>query len=270
MTHPNRVLVAGDWHGNGPWARWVIRQAMLLLSREELKLILHAGDFGFWPGEGGEIYLAEVCEELRKADMELLFVDGNYEWHPELDALREEDARRWPGSDLVAIPIGRDSTGEVRVSWLPRGHRWSWHGKTWMGLGGAVSVDRDVRIKRRLGWWPGETLTGEQIKHAIRPGKVDVMLTHDAPSAVPMIFGRPPSFWLPEDLARSDAHRDQLQDVVDKLQPQLLIHGHYHQLVRASIPPYDTEVIGLDMDGTENNFTVINTRTLKEELPWTP
>lgn len=256
---PGAVVLAGDWHGNDGWACHVILKAAELLWRERRKIILHAGDFGVWPGAEGREFLDVVSRELRLADVELWFVDGNHEWHPELIALREEELRK--GNDGL-VPIDRDDD-MARVFWVPRGHRWSWHGKTWMGLGGAVSVDAAVRTKGRS-WWPEETLTGEQLNHATRPGKVDVMLTHDAPSAVKMTFGQPPSFWDVMDLARSDAHRDQLQDVVDKIQPKALIHGHYHQVVRQVVEPYGTDVIGLDLDGTDGNYTLFDTRKLKE------
>jgi hypothetical protein len=264
MSDPNRVVLAGDWHGNARWACHVIEQSAKLLADEDIRVILHAGDFGFWPGQDGEDYLYEVCEALEDWDLEVLFVDGNHEWHPELLTLLAEDDKNWSGPNDIAVPVGRDAEGMVRVSWIPRGHRWRWHHKTWMGLGGAVSVDKAERKRRGYGWWPEETFTGEQLDHARRPGKVDVMLTHDVPAAVPLDFGRPPSFWDPLDIARSDAHRNQLQDVVDVLQPKVLIHGHAHRVVRTSIPPYGTEVIGLDMDGTDGNYTLFDTRTLKE------
>jgi hypothetical protein len=260
VSDPGAVVLAGDWHGNSGWACHVIEEAAKLLADEEQKVILHAGDFGVWPGGEARTYLDQVSGALYSADAELWFVDGNHEWHPELLELLNEE-RQYGGQGFV--PIDSDELETSRIKWIPRGNRWNWHGKTWMGLGGAVSVDAAVRVKGRS-WWPEETLTGEQLKHAIRPGKVDVMLTHDSPSAVRMSFGPPPSFWDPMDLARSAAHREQLQNVVDKIKPELLIHGHYHRHVRQTIEPYGTNVIGLDMDGENGNYTLLDTRTLKE------
>jgi hypothetical protein len=259
MTDPGAVVLAGDWHGNSGWARHVIGKARQLLKREERKIILHAGDFGVWPGATGRQFLDDISFSLQLADIELWFVDGNHEWHPELIALREEELSH---GNHGLVPIDRPGP-EASIFWIPRGHRWTWHRKTWVGLGGAVSVDAAVRVKGRS-WWPEETLTGEQIKHAQRPGKVHAMLTHDSPSAVKMAFGQPPSIWDVMDLARSDAHRDQLQDVVDKVQPELLVHGHYHRVVRQTIEPYGTRVMGLDMDGEPGNFVLLDTRTLQE------
>jgi hypothetical protein len=263
MRDPSAVVVAGDWHGNGGWARWVIAKVGQMLKREDRKIILHAGDFGVWPGAAGRKFLDEVALALHLADVELWFVDGNHEWHPELIALREEGLRY--GADGL-VPIDHPLHDQAVIFWIPRGHRWKWHGKTWMGLGGAVSVDAAVRQEGRS-WWPEETFTGEQLKYAARPGKVDVMLTHDAPSAVRMNFGQPPSIWDAADLARADAHREQLQDVVDKIQPEVLIHGHYHRDVRQTIEPYGTRVLGLDMDGEPGNFTLFDCLDLFEVRP---
>jgi Calcineurin-like phosphoesterase len=263
VTDPGAVVLAGDWHGNSGWAGHVIGKAAHLLRREKRKIILHTGDFGVWPGAAGREFLDEMSFDLQFAEIELWFVDGNHEWHPELIALREEELRK---GNSGLVPIDRDDD-TAKIFWIPRGHRWQWHRKTWMGLGGAVSVDKAIREKQKLGWWPQETFTGEQLKHATRPGKVHVMLTHESPSAVRMSFGQPPSLWEPEDLARSAAHREQLQDVVDKIQPELLIHGHYHRHVRQTIEPYGTKVIGLDMDGENRNYTLLDTRDLFEVQP---
>ena len=261
MNHdPNRVALAGDWHGNTGWACHVVEEAAKLLADEYRPTIIHAGDFGIWPGAAGRDYLTELGRALAAYDVEVWFVDGNHEWHPELKALCDEE-RSNGGQGLV--PIDDEILSNAYIKWIPRGHRWQWHGKTWMGLGGAVSVDAAVRTKGRS-WWPEETITGEQFTHATRPGKVHVMLTHDAPSAVRMSFGQPPSFWDVMDLARADAHRESLQDAVDKIQPEVLIHGHYHRPVRQTIEPYGTQVIGLDMDGADGNFTLFDTRELKE------
>lgn len=260
MKDPNRVVLAGDWHGNTGWACHVVEQAAKLLADEEQKVILHAGDFGVWPGQAGRSYLDEVARVLWLHRIKLLFADGNHEWHPELIALREEGLRT---GVLGLIPIDSCAVTRARIFWAPRGHRWKWHGKTWMALGGAVSVDAALRVKGKS-WWPEETFTGEQLKHATRPGKVHVMLTHDSPSAVRMSFGELPRAWDIMDVARSTAHREQLQDVVDKIKPEVLVHGHYHQSVRQTIEPYGTQVIGLDMDGVDGNYTLFDTRELKE------
>lgn len=248
MVDPSRVLVAGDWHGNVPWAFSVLRRLPVLLP-EEPRMVLHLGDFGVWPGGGA--YLAAVNRYLLDADAALWFVDGNHEFHPRLDEL-----------PLVG------GMGQVteRIWHLPRGHRWRWHGRTWLALGGAVSVDRALR-REGVDWWPEERITLNQVQRVTADGHADVMVCHDAPSQVRLKLGTPPSTWDPEDLERADQHRARLQGVVDAVQPSYLLHGHYHLTHHTDVAmPYGTcTVTGLDCDGSRDNWAVLNVKTMEWE-----
>lgn len=254
---PNRVLLAGDWHGNANWATTVIHRLPEIMPHEDRPLILHAGDFGVWPGYHGERYLAAVEEALEAVNGELWFVDGNHEWFPELyrwRALLRDEERGGP------IPM----PGSDRIAWLPRGMRWEWWGKTWLALGGAVSVDRALRTKGR-DWWPEEYITAEDVQRCLDGGAADVMLCHDAPDIVQMNFDTPPRFWAAEDLARAETHRKLISQVVDAVRPELLIHGHYHRPVCQEHG--NLRVIGLDMDGETGNIMVLDLWTLTERKP---
>lgn len=252
MTDPEVVGLAGDWHGNSGWAAHAIRRLAAKLEGQETKLILHAGDFGLWPGRDGEEYLHAVEDSLAETGAELWFVDGNHEWHPRLHELR---ATR----DMLKLdgPVG---VGKG-IKWLPRGYRWTWNGKTWLALGGATSVDRALRVEGES-WWPEEAITDHDAYEAAAPGPADVMLCHDAPTRVCLDFGPWPRGWNIADKARADRHREVLQDITDKVRPELLIFGHYHRVVRQTMGR--TRVLGLDMDGSAGNFILLDTRSLKE------
>lgn len=253
MTEPDHVLCMGDTHGNSGWARYVIGLLPKLLPDEPVRTILHAGDLGIWPGRAGEHFLDSVEEKLAEVRGRLLFVDGNHEWHPYLRALSR------------MRPVGKPSMIRVRprIQWLERGYRWSWHGRTWLALGGAVSVDAAVRTEGK-DWWPEEVISAGEALAVIADGHADVMLTHDAPTEVRMTFARPPRFWADVDLAKSEVHRELLQHVVNKVDPWLLIHGHYHRPIRQQLVEGGRRIIGLDMDGQDENYTVLDTRTLEE------
>lgn len=217
QTH---IVVAGDWHGHhgqrpgAPDARDVIAAVPDLIPAGQPRLILQLGDFGLWPGPGGQAYLDAVSAALTAADAELWFVDGNHDWHDRLDQL----ACGQPCPTVVAD----------RIWWLPRGLRWVWHGRTWLALGGAVSPDRSCRTPG-VSWWPQEAITVAQAHQVADGGAADVMVCHDAPAAVPITYSPAPVWWDLADLARSDAHRELLQRVVDHVQPRWLMHGHHHQ-----------------------------------------
>ncbi|MGK5559008.1 metallophosphoesterase family protein [Actinomadura kijaniata] len=249
LGDPQRVLVAGDWHGNTGWACSVIQRLPELLPRESPRIVLHCGDFGVWPGAEGARYLREVDRALAEHDAVLWFVDGNHEDHPRL-----ERAPRVEGRGRVA----------ERIWHLPRGHRWRWHGRTWLALGGAVSVDRVLR-REGLDWWPGERITERQALRVAADGPADVMLTHDCPALVDHEFGTPPSFWAREDLAAGEAHRRLLQRVVDAVRPSHLIHGHLHRayLRTVNMPHGPVRVAGLDCDGLPvGNWAVLDVPTM--------
>ena len=110
---PGRIGVAGDWHGNTAWATRAVRKMAALLPADGPRVIVHLGDFGIWPGPGGQEYLARLDAALAEAGAELSFVDGNHEDFSQL-------ARLQPGPD------GREQVTE-RIFHLPRGHRWRWH-----------------------------------------------------------------------------------------------------------------------------------------------
>ncbi len=278
MIDPERVAVAGDWHGNTRWAIMIIEKAAKELEGESNKILLHAGDFGIWPGGAGKRYLETVDQALRHHDMTIWFVDGNHEDFGQLQEAWEIHARRCKaaGNDpaLFSIPLRihpsiRSDPGVIFH--LPRGYRWKWHGRTWLALGGAVSVDRAIRVQKGWGWWPEEAITPEQAAAVMAAGPADVMLTHDVPSDVPVTFGRPSSLWTDGDLARSQVHREQLQGVVDKVGPSWIIHGHihqsYHKVVEMSHGPVD--ITSLDCDALEGddrgNWGILNVRTMTWE-----
>ena len=101
-AEPRRILVAGDWHGNEDWALSVIRRVPSLLAHEPRRLILQLGDFGIWPDQAGQHYLARVAALLAEVDAELWFIDGNHEDFPQLARLARGD--HTPDGRVVVQP----------------------------------------------------------------------------------------------------------------------------------------------------------------------
>jgi hypothetical protein len=248
---PARVGVAGDWHGNTAWAVRAVGKISALLPRDGPRVILQLGDFGIWPGRDGREYLSRLDAALAAASAELCFVDGNHEDFPQLAGLR-------PGPD------GRERVTE-RIWHLPRGHRWRWHGRDWLALGGAVSLDRAVRTAG-VDWWPEEEITRRQAASVIEAGPADVMVTHECPAGVEHAFPPPPPSWSPADLRRSDAHRGLLREVVLAVRPRWLMHGHLHLSYqrRVDLGNGPIEVTGLDCDGAPSgNWAILDTASMR-------
>lgn len=260
MAAPNYAAIAGDWHGNTRWAVMQIDAMCVLLKQagEAKPLILHAGDFGIWPGKPGQIYLDQVSGALERNGARLWFVDGNHDDHDQLDAIRREFEGK---HDLLPPwPVA------YRVEWLPRGYRWEWHGRTWLALGGAVSVDRAIRTPGTE-WWPQEAITLKQAADVSAAGHADVMLCHDAPAGVPLTYTTPPAWWDKADLASSEEHRKRLAGVVSEVRPSYLIHGHHHQgrprWDVLQFPHGELSVAPLNCDGEYGNWGVLSLKDMR-------
>lgn len=226
---PTLVMAAGDAGGDAAWVNRLAHRAATRLERQPVKIILQAGDFGIEPGPPGDKYRNAVLRSLRYYDVRLWFVDGNHDW--------PEGAARL------------DITGEDAqyLNHLPRGHRWEWHGRTWLAMGGGVSLDKGgqvcpgceqagcgachgtgwLRPPRVEGesWWPGEEITLAQAEAAIAAGPADVLLAHDCPARVTHSWPGPRRFsW--QDLARQEQHAELLQCITSGTRPRHVIHGH--------------------------------------------
>jgi hypothetical protein len=248
---PRRIVVAGDWHGNTDWAVLVIRRLPQLLAAEPVRLLLHLGDFGIWPGSGGDQYLRAVSAALGQVGAELCFIDGNHEDFSQLALLAGQSA-----------PDGRVPV-RPNIYHLPRGLRWEWHGRIWLACGGGVSLDRAARTEG-TDWWPQEEITPRQEAAIIAGGYADVLVSHDCPAGVGHTFGRPPSWWAAADLARNQAHRERLQRIADLVRPRYLMHGHLHRAYQrdCDFGYGQVQVTGLAADGVLRNFAVLDTEAM--------
>lgn len=251
-----KIGIAGDWHGNTQWACSMVEQASPMLD-PDYKLIFQLGDFGYWPGVRGKAYLNELNETLEKEETDLFFIDGNHENHP---LLRNKARKDGIDPDHATRPVLITN----RILWLPRGSIMTVNGKRILAMGGAASVDREYRTEG-VSWFPEERITDEQVAYAISKGPADIMLCHDRPSSAPVTFG--PSSWPAVDLALSEVNRDKLQAIVNSAKPEIICHGHLHMFMHAE---YDfgygpVKVTGFDCDGTQNNWSILNTENMNWE-----
>lgn len=259
LAAPRRIAIAGDWHANKRWALAMIEHA----QDSGVDTILQVGDFGFWTNN--DDYFSELEARLRRHDTVLLWVDGNHEDHARLTSSPpgERYGLRWIRPHIWHIP---------------RGFRWEWDGITFLGLGGAASVDQHYRTEW-VDWWRAELIGTADIMRAVDGGPVDVMICHDAPAGAQIPdLTKTADFW-PEDVIRkSEGNRAMLRSVVDEVRPRVLYHGHYHvrytdDLALQATPVHEAamvRIIGLDRDEPtshpEDNMLIMDL----EEVTKTP
>lgn len=230
----SKIVVAGDWHMNIKWAKHMVK----LAAAEGIKRIVHVGDFGY---TYRDFFVNTLSNRCIKEDVDIYFIDGNHDDH----------------GQLLYLPVDSEGFGALapRLHFIPRGHHWAWEGVTFVGLGGAVSVDKFVR-QAGVSWWPTEVITWPEAEHTIAGGHADIMFTHDCPDKVDIpgiSLAQGLAQGIPHDvLVAANQHRELLGRVVDEVNPALLIHGHYHRRYMGQRGM--TRVIGLDMDGLDTNY----------------
>lgn len=269
-----KIGIMGDTHGS---TNWVKGYALGKFKREGIQTIIQVGDFGIWPGERGGLFAKAVNAELKKNDQEIIVVPGNHEDWTKINSLPEYD------DGFLSF---RDN---IRVA--PRGHRWEMDGKTFVGLGGAPSVDRQWRLHgmkisladwktseemlagRGAGlrdkqlWWPEEQITEEDVAKTIAGGYADVFVAHDAPHGVQTIetriAGNPMGFW-EGDLAYAEVGRERMTRAFEGVKPKLFLHGHYHFPVNETVG--ETHVVGLATDTANGSLGALDTEDLSVEI----
>jgi hypothetical protein len=258
MTLPGetRVAIAGDWHGN---IRWVGR-AIPALRRHapDVRTILHAGDFGIWPGSMGKSFLGAVDRRCAESGIErILVTPGNHEDWLDITARFEVE----PGE-----PVRFSESVWV----MPRGFRFELAGKTFASFGGAASIDYEWRDEG-TNWWREEMPSDEDVAAIIEGGPADVLITHETinggTAATEQVTSTNPHGWSPDALTYSWLSRRRVTRVWEALSPRVLAHGHMH--VRDEIDlPDGRRVYSLGADEREGNLALLDLETLAWE--WVP
>jgi hypothetical protein len=234
----DKIVVAGDWHGNAHWAKQVVRAAREL----DISRIVQLGDFGLWDHtDDGFEYLDELNAECRKQSVVVRFVDGNHENH---DRLKWYD-RHNPRTSVGHVYI------RSHILHLPRGCSWQWGSRTFAAAGGAVSIDKAYRKEGRS-WWAGEQLTDQEVGHKVPEGPIDYLFTHDCPTVAPFKNRIKMDY-------ESQIHRQRMNEVGRKTQPKIWFHGHMHEKYEYLFEHRDgaAKVYGFEMDGDRYNWGVL-------------
>lgn len=248
------IMVCGDWHGDTNWAVSMVHRA----NRLDITKIIQCGDFGLWDHvEGGVRFLDTLNEECRRKGVKVYFVDGNHENHTRLKWYDANNPRTVAGHVYIRSHIFH----------VPRGCVWGWDGKTFCGVGGAVSVDKQYRLdeeskanKPQSLWWPGEQLEDSEL-YTLPDKKVDYLFTHDCPTNAPFRNRLKPDL-------ESQIHRQRMDKVGKVLRPTLWFHGHMHEAYTYEFSHQKgaARVFGLDMNGEPHSWGIIDTETDKFTL----
>lgn len=209
------ILITGDTHGD--MQRFQLPAVKKLGKRDTL---IVCGDFGFvWDGSAKE---QRVLKKLGRRPFDTLFVEGcrdNY------DLLRQYPAVPYRGGQARKI------SGNLYQ--LLRGEVYEIEGQKVFAFGGGYSDEEWLDVGHDSGmWWTEEQPSEEEMAHGLDRlaacgGRVDLVITHDAPSSIRR-------FIRIEDNEVSPLH-SYLEQVLQQCDFGRWFFGHYH--LDKVIPP---------------------------------
>lgn len=246
-----RIAFAGDWHASTNWVKFAIP----VIAAAGVTTILHVGDFGFFRSSLAASYYLDTVEALCvEFGVTIWVTDGNHEDH----AWRLELEQEYRGRPAPLRP---------HVWLLPRNHRWTHAGRTFLSFGGAPSVDYANRFPGK-DWWAEEVVTEQQVDEAIAGGRVDVMVAHDAPNPattqVDLIRASNRGGWPVKALAYAAEGEWKITRAYEAVQPRLFVHGHYHE---DDAQTFDDgrQIVSLDRDFYAGNVIITDLTDLSYE-----
>lgn len=241
------TAIIGDQHGNLDNLITLIEH----LAEKNVKTIIQVGDFapiddGFWS------FIKAINALLEHYNMRLHFIDGNHDNHHLLQQYKCQL--------------------RSNVFYQRRGSYAYIEGLTYFFVGGAYTVNRKL-LTENMDYWKTETLSASDYEYCLEQlnllnYKVDVFVCHDLPYGLK----RPKNqLWFIPENAISKKHRKRLKALVDKSDPQYIVHGHYHtkRIISETLSIMDNGhcdllksrtliSLGRDGDPLEDQYFIIN------------
>lgn len=220
-----KILCVGDPHAD----LWNMKSIFRLAIREKCDRIHVLGDFGVFPNiPQCKEFLDYVSLESIQSNIPVSFIDGNHENHNYLRQLLETNT-----SENIFVKPG--------IEYWFRGKYIENIPETILSIGGAYSIDKIHRTVN-VDWFFGEMISEEDVKKCDK--KADVIFSHDCPLGVNFGFKNDESTY---------QNRKFLTDICEKVQPKILIHGHYHKFYWMDLQMNygNLRVIGLGRNGDE-------------------
>lgn len=195
-----KIQIVGDVHAEFDWLN-------SLIARRKPDVLIACGDFGYWPKYNKNGKLTGFMTDKIKADQTKVFwCDGNHE-HFELLKLNTSNIQK-------PFEINKN------VFYCPRGAVLSFDEKKFLFMGGADSIDKNIRI-RGYDWFPEEILSYQDYLN-LPDTNIDVVISHTCPDMIKDVI-------LSEDPRKNnDPSTSILQMVYEKYLPQKWFFGHWH------------------------------------------
>ncbi len=210
------VFITGDTHGDFERIKDFCNK--IKTTKEDIMIIL---------GDVGINFSGLVADERKKEYLEalpitLFCIYGNHEQRP--SNIKTYVKKEWHGGTVYVEEQYPD------IIFAKDGEIYDIYGKKAIVIGGAYSVDKQLRIVHGWGWWPDEQPSTE-IKQYVeeqlqkRDWKIDVVLSH----TIPRKYEPVETFMPGIDQSRVDKSTENWLDALEeKLEYDKWYCGHYH------------------------------------------
>ncbi len=206
------ILLLGDIHGNTTRLRSAIQKAVEC----DATALVQVGDFGLFQGKRNEGEFYEMC---KNSSIPVYFIEGNH-----------DDCSRWVRYETVTR-VWHDAN----LFYIPRGTVMEIDGRTIAFMGGAASIDKDMRLREGWHWDKEENISGHEVLRLFEnaEGKqIDVLITHDVPTSVCKThFDDSGKLYFGVGKDWHDVNMDVIQRIWDRLGNPMIYSGHMHRSV---------------------------------------
>lgn len=218
MEVNKNIYIVGDTHGD-----WDVLFGRI--DRVDIKdcVLLHVGDIGigFKSPEKQRREIDLLNNRFKKRNIRFMGVAGNH--------------------DHRAYFLGQYNLSHFEL--LPDYTYRIFNGEKFLFVGGAVSVDRRLRVPH-VSWWQDEAFV-------LKPDlveKVDVLITHSAPNWNGPIDKAGISGWCDKDPTLWDEclkEREDITKLIELSQPKKHFCGHFHVSSFASLNGCDSRIVDI-------------------------
>ena len=205
------ILLLGDIHGSAG----ILRRALEVSKQSDAVAIIQLGDFGIL--RDNEYWFRE---NIKDAHIPIYFIDGNH-----------DDCKHWVQYETITR-VWNDR----ELYYIPRGTVMELDGRTIAFMGGASSIDKNIRLKNNMHWDINENITDEHIDRLfnnVKDKKVDILLTHCPPhSIIERHFDPINKLWFGVGVDWVDPNQIIIEDIWNKLGTPDVYSGHMHKRVQ--------------------------------------
>lgn len=199
-----KTMFVGDIHG-----KWSLYEK--LINKTNPEIIIQVGDLGYFPNMKRCYGNSWEFNDIPKS-VKTYFIDGN---HEDISQLRQYKNLENP---VEIIP---------NINYVPRGCVFTINETNILGIGGALSIDRDIRTPE-YDWFYDEIIDESVLyllEERCKNKRIHIIVSHTCPHILWKYLNKKNIYEFPDHI---DHSMKILDEVFKTIKPDLWIFGHWH------------------------------------------